>query len=221
MIIVVNKRWFGQGGHYIGRPSPLGNKFTHLNKSTLAEIKVGSRVEAVEKYKEWLLEELKTETPAKIEFNRLLKELEYNGYLFLVCWCKPALCHGDVIAELLEKQCPIFHPSKQLLDKVEGSEDYLPKEFHFVHRFLMQIGTFGYTNQAEEPKLLKISDGNTFIPEICNKISMLKDGFDLLHTEFSTFINNYGFSGNWGKSKIDNGIILELNALPKRMEKNE
>ena len=38
---------------YIGRGTPLGNPFSHLERST-AEVHVGSRDEAVDAYGEWL-----------------------------------------------------------------------------------------------------------------------------------------------------------------------
>jgi Domain of unknown function (DUF4326) len=66
---------------YIGRPSKWGNPF---------KIKKGECREAViEKYREWLLQQP----------NLIAQLAELEGKV-LGCWCKPALCHGDVLAEL-------------------------------------------------------------------------------------------------------------------------
>jgi hypothetical protein len=58
VIRVMNKRTYKGGGYYIGRPSALGNPFSHVEHS-LALRHVASRDEAVEKYRVWLAEALK------------------------------------------------------------------------------------------------------------------------------------------------------------------
>jgi hypothetical protein len=75
---------------YIGRPSKWGNPFSHLS-GTLAQYKVKSREEAVQKYSEWIL--------TQPELLGSLHELQDKT---LGCWCKPKACHGDVLCELLE-----------------------------------------------------------------------------------------------------------------------
>jgi len=68
---------------YIGRPSKWGNPF-----------KIGpdgTRAEVISKYRAWVESELD-----------LLAALpELHGKV-LGCWCKPAACHGDVLAELCQ-----------------------------------------------------------------------------------------------------------------------
>ena len=59
-------------GIYIGRPSVLGNPFSHL-KGTLAEYSVNSRDEAVDKYETWIRNELKTNKIVIKEMKRLYK----------------------------------------------------------------------------------------------------------------------------------------------------
>ena len=80
---------------YIGRPSKWGNPFTHKKDSkTLAKHIVNSREEAVEAYRKWITEG---------EGKHLLKDLkELNGKT-LGCWCSPQSCHGDVLADLVNK----------------------------------------------------------------------------------------------------------------------
>ena len=78
---------------YIGRPSIFGNPFTHIkDKTTLAKFIVKNREEAIEKYKEWILNQP--------EILSRLPELEGKT---LGCWCKPKSCHGDVLVDLIKK----------------------------------------------------------------------------------------------------------------------
>lgn len=76
----------------IARPSKWGNPYSHL-PSSLAEYKVSSREEAVEKYREWILTQ-----------PLLLTDLEELRGKRLGCFCTPKLCHGHILIELLEKQ---------------------------------------------------------------------------------------------------------------------
>jgi hypothetical protein len=70
---------------YIGRPSIWGNPFV-IGKD-------GSREDVVRKYKAWIL--------SKPE---LMKQLSSLKGKTLGCWCAPAACHGDVLAELANKK---------------------------------------------------------------------------------------------------------------------
>lgn len=76
---------------FIGRPSKWGNPFSHLNTSR-AEYKVNTREEAIEAYRDWLLNG---------DGRFLLKDLHELKGKRLGCFCKPLACHGDVIAEYL------------------------------------------------------------------------------------------------------------------------
>ena len=78
---------------YIGRPGPFGNPFSHM-PGTLAKWRVASRDEAVARFREWFLSQ-----PALVE--RARRELKGK---VLGCWCKPASCHGDVIAEIIDAE---------------------------------------------------------------------------------------------------------------------
>lgn len=88
---VLNKRVHGQppGSVYIGRPSLWGNPFSHKD-GTLAQFKVSTRDEAVERYKAWLLDQPELVARAR-------RELAGKD---LVCWCAPARCHGHVLVEV-------------------------------------------------------------------------------------------------------------------------
>lgn len=108
MILVINKKDYGaswiasKGGIYIGRPSVLGNPFSHKS-GTLAKYKVASRDEAIEKYREWLRAEWLKNGEVKQELLRLARLYRKHAELVLVCWCKPEPCHGDVLAEVIKK----------------------------------------------------------------------------------------------------------------------
>ena len=74
---------------YIGRPSVYGNPFSH-QRGTIAKFLVGSRVEAISKYEQWLLSQ-----PDLVE--RVRQELRGK---VLGCWCAPFPCHGEVLARI-------------------------------------------------------------------------------------------------------------------------
>ena len=78
---------------YIGRPSPYGNPFSHM-KGTLAKFKVADRAEAIAKFREWFLAQPELVARARRELRGKV----------LGCWCKPASCHGDVIAEIIDAE---------------------------------------------------------------------------------------------------------------------
>ena len=103
-IQVVNKRFHKPtpNDYYIGRPSVLGNRFTHLSSKFPDVIKVATRDEAVAKYKDWILEQLKTNEAVQNEIAQLA-ELYHNGQnINLVCYCAPNSCHGQIIKEVIE-----------------------------------------------------------------------------------------------------------------------
>jgi len=89
MIEVVNKHNFSGQGEYIGRPSTLGNPYT------------GNRTQIIAKYKIWLWKEVKQKGGVYKELLRL-KTIAESGDLYLICWCKPKPCHGDVVKACLE-----------------------------------------------------------------------------------------------------------------------
>lgn len=100
---VVNKRAWKKGGEYIGRPSPLGNPYSHL-ENTLAAHRCATRQESIDRYERWLRHELGDLTSeATIAFRALQRRYDAGEDLVLICWCAPAPCHGNVIARLLDE----------------------------------------------------------------------------------------------------------------------
>lgn len=88
---------------YIGRPSKWGNPF-RVGKD-------GTRDIVIQKYKHWIL--------TQEELLDSLQELEGR---VLGCWCRPELCHGDVLVELSDSYKEY---KKYLLDILLGGMDEL------------------------------------------------------------------------------------------------
>lgn len=80
---------------YIGRKSPFGNPYTHMQGPTLAEHVVGSREEAIAEYKKYFLKRVEEDPEFRAKVMTLKDKV-------LGCFCKPLACHGDVIAEWLD-----------------------------------------------------------------------------------------------------------------------
>ena len=68
---------------YIGRPSKWGNPFK-IGRD-------GTREQVIAQYRTWLLNQP----------NLVMALPELRGKR-LGCWCKPAACHGDVLAALAD-----------------------------------------------------------------------------------------------------------------------
>lgn len=85
--------------------SVLGNPYTDKPlKGTLALYQVRTRDEAIERYDSYF--DLQYEH--NIEFKNLVDEI-YEKYkkgedVYLECYCHPLRCHGDIIAEKLQKR---------------------------------------------------------------------------------------------------------------------
>lgn len=89
---VVNRRKESEDV-YIGRGSKWGNPYTHISgKETLASLVVGSRDEAIDLYRKYIL--------ARPDLLSCLPELRNKR---LGCYCSPLRCHGDVLIELLNE----------------------------------------------------------------------------------------------------------------------
>lgn len=96
---VVNKQTTDKYDVYIGRGTPWGNPFA------IGHGDGPDRKEVIEKYKEFFREKIESDEG----FRRGI--LGMKG-LRLACFCKPAPCHGDVIAEYLNSQ-PINENNQQ------------------------------------------------------------------------------------------------------------
>ena len=96
--------------HYVGRSreglvTHLGNQWTHHRSGHTATHVVQSREAAIAAFKRWLwgdnirpFIETGAKTPAMQELIDLARHVKQGKDVNLACWCKPAACHGDVIA---------------------------------------------------------------------------------------------------------------------------
>lgn len=101
---VVNRHHKKQG-EYVGRGTPLGNQWSHLD-NTPVEFKCKTRHEAIEKYKLWLTSQLRKKDQSVINELIRLWKLGQQNPINLQCSCKPAACHADVIVDVLNQMRP-------------------------------------------------------------------------------------------------------------------
>ncbi len=74
-----------------GRPGEWGNPFSHRPSRVPGVIVVGSRQEAIRRYRAWLWEQIRS---GRITVEQLAS---LHGQR-LGCWCAPAPCHGEVLS---------------------------------------------------------------------------------------------------------------------------
>ena len=105
MIQVVNKRFHKptEYDQYIGRPSPLGNPYSHLDNSRRGTIKVATREEAIRLYDEWFEKQWTDYTEVAEAVDDLVDQYLATSKMYLVCWCAPAACHGDIVKKSMEE----------------------------------------------------------------------------------------------------------------------
>ena len=94
-VLVVNRHdmpkvEFGSKIVYIGRGTPLGNKY-YIGRD-------GNRKTVIGKYRRWLwIEMKKVDSPAKQMFDKLVGIVKSGNNVYLQCSCAPQPCHGDMI----------------------------------------------------------------------------------------------------------------------------
>lgn len=107
-IYVVNKNNHAptDNDFYIGRGSVLGNPYTSKDvNNSKAIYQAKSKDDAIELYETYLENRIKNNDISVVtEINKMLGLLKDND-IYLVCYCSPKKCHGDVIkAHLLSNQ---------------------------------------------------------------------------------------------------------------------
>lgn len=80
---------------YIGRPSILGNPFSHVD-TAFAEFRVVTRAEAISKFRTYAVERMRNDDTFRVAM------LACRGRV-LGCWCAPKACHGHAILEIVEE----------------------------------------------------------------------------------------------------------------------
>jgi hypothetical protein len=93
---------------YIGRSkieNILSNPFTSIkDKSTLAKHVVNNREESIEKYREYFDMFLIYNKDFQSKIDEIYNLYVNENKIYLGCFCKPLVCHGDVIKEYIEKK---------------------------------------------------------------------------------------------------------------------
>lgn len=82
-------------GENIMRPTPLSNPYV-IGRD-------GNRMKVLAKYKTHLLRAIHVHDPVVMPELYRLKKIAEEGELNLLCCCKPADCHGDIIKTIIEK----------------------------------------------------------------------------------------------------------------------
>lgn len=93
---------------YVGRGSALENPYTYIiGKSTEVRFVCSSREEAIKRYESYLTNAMtENKDLTYLPLLRLVADIvdkALDGDVFLVCYCKPCSCHGDVIKKVIDK----------------------------------------------------------------------------------------------------------------------
>ena len=90
---------------YIGRPSPLSNPFTHNGvRTSLATLSFKTREEAIDAYKKYFDKMYGSDEEFTKAFDEIYEHYKNGEDIYLQCFCKPKPCHGDYIAEQLQRK---------------------------------------------------------------------------------------------------------------------
>ena len=104
IVVVHTKRSNHPNTINVGRPSVLGNPFSHL--SYVKHVTHVPTVEdAVQHYKSWLIDRIADSQPVRSALNHIINVGQQHGTVHLACWCKDEtkpypsdhVCHADVI----------------------------------------------------------------------------------------------------------------------------
>ena len=108
IIVVHTKRSNHPNTINVGRPSVLGNPFSHLPyaKNTIL---TSSIEESVHRYKEWLSNKIDTSVTVCDALDHIVYTGLKHGKVHLACWCKDEtkplrtdhMCHADVIRDVI------------------------------------------------------------------------------------------------------------------------
>lgn len=107
MITIVNKHTHKPtvNDFYIGRGSPLGNPYTSMKTKTKAQFRCETREESVNQYEKYILEKVRIKDKQICDMlNKIYLAAKQKKDVYLVCFCAPKLCHGNVIKKIIEKK---------------------------------------------------------------------------------------------------------------------
>ena len=99
----------GDNAFDVSRASVLGNPYTHIKeRQTKAQVKVKTREDAIEYYKEYFRRMMaskdKEAVPFQKEFRRIVDAYKKYDVVYIGCYCHlNESCHGDFIIEQVIK----------------------------------------------------------------------------------------------------------------------
>ena len=112
-----------ENNYYIGRSkdgNPLGNPFTHNGvRTSIAKLSLKTREEAIEAYEKYFDKMYGVDEELTKAFDEIYKHYKNGEDVYLQCFCKPLACHGDVIADRLQR--------KLIKEKLEERKKQLQK----------------------------------------------------------------------------------------------
>lgn len=111
-IVVYNTKLEDYTSHpnnfYIGRSkdgNPLGNPFTHNGvKSELAKLSFKTRDDAIKAYEQYFDKMYGVDEELTKAFDEIYEHYKNGEDVYLQCFCKPLPCHGDIIADRLQRK---------------------------------------------------------------------------------------------------------------------
>lgn len=96
-VVVINIKNYEDNDYiYCGRPSKWGNPYSS-KESNIAQERVGSKDEAIKKYKQHILDNIHL-------VDELIIELKEKNLSKLGCWCSPKKCHSEILVELINER---------------------------------------------------------------------------------------------------------------------
>lgn len=94
-----------ENNYYIGRPSVLGNPFTHNGvRTNLAKLSFKTREDAIAAYDKYFDTMYGKDDEFTKAFDEIYEHYKNGEDIYLQCFCKPLPCHGDIIASKLQKK---------------------------------------------------------------------------------------------------------------------
>lgn len=94
-----------ENNYYIGRPSVLGNPFTHNGvRTNLAKLSFKTREDAIAAYDKYFDTMYGKDDEFTKAFDEIYEHYKNGEDIYLQCFCKPLPCHGDIIANKLQKK---------------------------------------------------------------------------------------------------------------------
>ena len=97
-----------ENNFYIGRSksgNPLGNPFTHNGvRTSLANLSFKTREEAIKAYEKYFDKMYGVDEELTKAFDEIYEHYKNGEDVYLQCFCKPLPCHGDIIAERLQRK---------------------------------------------------------------------------------------------------------------------